>query len=341
MGCRSSKRCCCVSSSCEGQIENGPVDTPGASFRSTRHVLNRDTGKVFEEVIPGPVWSILKGLYATTACGIVPAHPLRCCLRRLTQHAGRKMRSASSKKDVRKFVDVYSIDMEEVLLPLSEFRTMNDFFTRELKPGARPVDSPEDATVFVSSADCRAIVFPNFEEAARVWIKGCKFSVAELLGNSAAAEPFLRKSGCSVAVLRLAPQDYHRFHFPCGPGQVLSQKCLSGEYYSVNPVAINNSSVDVLTENCRSVSILQHAGFGLVAFVAVGATLVGSVELLQKEGSDFRKGDCYGYFQYGGSTCVLLTEPGAVQWDKDLLDASARGLETFVRMGERMGTCAN
>eukprot|EP00439_Symbiodinium_sp_Y106_P048026 s1076_g6.t1 len=91
--------CCCVSSSCEGQIENGPVDTPGASFRSTRHVLNRDTGKVFEEVIPGPVWSILKGLYATTACGIVPAHPLRCCLRRLTQHAGRKMRSASSKKD--------------------------------------------------------------------------------------------------------------------------------------------------------------------------------------------------------------------------------------------------
>ncbi|CAE7490892.1 PSD3 [Symbiodinium sp. CCMP2456] len=297
MGCRSSKRCCCVSSSCEGQIENGPADTPGASFRSTRYVLNRETGKVFEEVIPGPVWSILKGLYATTACGIVPAHPLRCCLRRLTQHAGRKMRSASSKKDVRKFVDVYSIDMEEVLLPLSEFRTMNDFFTRELKPGARPVDCPEDATVFVSSADCRAIVFPNFEEAARVWIKGYKFSVAELLGNSAAAEPFLRKSGCSVAVLRLAPQDYHRFHFPCGPGQVLSQKCLSGEYYSVNPVAINNSSVDVLTENCRSVSILQHAGFGLVAFVAVGATLVGSVELLRKEGSDFQKGDCYGYFQ--------------------------------------------
>jgi len=338
MGCRSSKRCCCASSAYEsGKIEKGQDDKPTASFRHTRHVVNRETGTVFEENIPGPVWSLLKGLYATAACGVVPAHPLRCCLRRLTQHAGRKMRSAASKKDVQKFIDVYQIDMDEVLLQLDQFQSMNDFFMRELKPTARPVHSPQDAKVFVSPADCRAIVFPNFEEAARVWIKGSKFSVAELLGSSSVAEPFLRKSGCSVAVLRLAPQDYHRFHFPCGPGQVLSQRTLSGEYYSVNPVAINNSCVDVLTENCRSVSILQHPTIGQMAFVAVGATLVGSVQLLRKEGSEFQKGDCYGYFQYGGSTCVVLTEPGAVQWDADLLEASARGLETFVRMGERIG----
>ncbi|CAK9015897.1 unnamed protein product, partial [Durusdinium trenchii] len=75
------------------------------------------------------------------------------------------------------------------------------------------------------------------------------------------------------------------------------------------------------------VTRLQHPSFGQVAFVAVGATLVGSVELLKEVGSTFAKGDCYGYFQYGGSTCVIVTEPGAVGWDPDLLDASARGIE--------------
>eukprot|EP00913_Durusdinium_trenchii_P028722 g26937.t1 len=181
----------------------------------------------------------------------------------------------------------------------------------------------EDAGVFVSCADCRVIIFQTLEEATRIWIKGLKFSLAELLGD-AAAKPFLQKPGCcSVAVCRLAPQDYHRFHFPCGPGEVIDQNFLAGEYYSVNPLAVNNPNIDVLTENCRSVTRLQHPSFGQVAFVAVGST--------------FAKGDCYGYFQYGGSTCVIVTEPGAVGWDPDLLDASARGIESFVKMGEQIG----
>lgn len=246
------------------------------------------------------------------------------------------MRSRSSQKDIRKFCDAYNIDLDEVLLPLSEFATMNDFFTRELKPSARPIHSSEEPGVFTSCADCRLIIFQTLEEATSIWIKGLKFSLTELLGE-AVAKPFLEKPGCSVAVCRLAPQDYHRFHFPCGPGKVLDQSYLAGEYYSVNPVAINNPKVDVLTENCRSVTRLQHPNFGQVAFVAVGATLVGSVQLLKEADSMFDKGECYGYFQYGGSTCVIITEPGAVSWDADLLDASARGLETYVRMGEQVG----
>ncbi|CAK9016046.1 unnamed protein product [Durusdinium trenchii] len=295
MGCRGSKTDCVHID--DSKIENGSVEVEH-SFRHRRKVLDRETGKVFEEVIPGPVWSILKGLYATSACGVVAAHPFRCCLRRITQHAGRKMRSPSSKKDIQKFVDVYRIDLDEVLLPLEKFVSMNDFFTRELKPLARPIHSPQDAGVFVSCADCRVIIFQTLEEATRIWIKGLKFSLAELLGD-AAAKPFLQKPGCcSVAVCRLAPQDYHRFHFPCGPGEVIDQNFLAGEYYSVNPLAVNNPNIDVLTENCRSVTRLQHPSFGQVAFVAVGATLVGSVELLKEVGSTFAKGDCYGYFQY-------------------------------------------
>ncbi|CAJ1385230.1 unnamed protein product [Effrenium voratum] len=329
MGCRASKKTCQLEAS---KIETGavPVVEP---FRCTRRVLDRKTGKAFVEIIPDPVWALLKGLYTTAACGVVPAHPLRCCLRRLTQHAGRKMRSASTQKDIQKFIDIYRINMDEVLLPVSEFRSMNDFFTRELKPEARPIASPQEPGVFVSCADCRVIIFPSLEEATRLWIKGSKFSLTELLG--AAAPPFLK--GCSVVIFRLATQDYHRFHFPCGPGKVLQQINMPGEYYSVNPIAINHRKVDVLTENCRVVTTLKHPSFGQVAFAAVGATLIGSVELLAEAGAHFEKGDCFGYFQYGGSTCVVLTEPGAVAWDKDLLEASAHGLETYVKMGERMG----
>ncbi|CAJ1362122.1 unnamed protein product, partial [Effrenium voratum] len=122
---------------------------------------------------------------------------------------------------------------------------------------------------------------------------GSKFSLTELLG--AAAPPFLK--GCSVAIFRLATQDYHRFHFPCGPGKVLQQINMPGEYYSVNPIAINHRKVDVLTENCRVVTTLKHPSFGQVAFAAVGATLIGSVELLAEAGAHFEKGDCFGYFQ--------------------------------------------
>lgn len=336
MGCRESKRQCTKTESEETKIENGAPLKVEPCFHRTRHVIDRGTGKTFKEVIPGPVWSTLKGLYATSACGVVPAHPFRCCLRRLTEHAGRQMRSASSRKDIQKFCDVYHIDLDEVLLPVHAFATMNDFFTRELKPSARPIHSPDEPGVFVSCADCRVIIFQTLEEATRIWIKGLKFSLAELLGD-AVAQPFLKKPGCSIAVCRLAPQDYHRFHFPCGPGKVLDQTYLAGEYYSVNPVAINNPKVDVLTENCRSVTRLHHPNFGHIAFAAVGATLVGSVELLKEANSTFDKGECYGYFQYGGSTCVVITEPGAVSWDADLLDASARGLETYVRMGEQIG----
>jgi phosphatidylserine decarboxylase len=97
--------------------------------------------------------------------------------------------------------------MDEVLEPLSNFRTFNQFFYRKLKPGSRPPDSPEDPTVAVSPADSRMTAFETVNEATRVWIKGLDFSIKKLLGNNDYASSF---EGGSLSVLRLAPQDYHR-----------------------------------------------------------------------------------------------------------------------------------
>jgi len=314
-------------------------DSASCSFRSSRHVRDRATSELFEEYIPGPLWSVLRGMYPAAACSIVPARRLAWLLRRITRRAGRKMKNLHTKRDIPNFVKTYNINMQDVLRPLEDFQSMNDFFIRELRRGARPIDSPNDASVFVSCADCRLIAFPSWQQAARVWVKGRAFSIPELLGSEEDALPFVRGAGCSLALFRLAPQDYHRFHFPCGPGRVVHQRILTGSYYTVNPVAINHPRVDVLTENARVVNILETSSFGRIALVAVGATLVGSVEMLKDDQKDsvFEKGDCFGYFQYGGSTCVVLAEAGRLDFDKDILETSLQGIETYVRVGERIG----
>lgn len=97
--------------------------------------------------------------------------------------------------------------MSQVLEPLDHFKTFNEFFYRKLKPGARPCEYPEDPTVVVSPADCRMMAFQTIEQATKIWIKGMDFTVAKLLDDPAYAQCF---DGGSLAVFRLAPQDYHR-----------------------------------------------------------------------------------------------------------------------------------
>ncbi len=102
--------------------------------------------------------------------------------------------------------------------------------------------------------------------------QGHSFSIAGLLGDSALAGHF---TNGAMAIFRLAPQDYHRFHFPLS-GTVRSITNIPGRLYTVNPVAIN-SKVDVFGENKRAVVLIENPVFGVVAFVAVGATVVGSI----------------------------------------------------------------
>lgn len=97
--------------------------------------------------------------------------------------------------------------MSQVLEPLDHFKTFNEFFYRKLKPGARPCESPDDPTVVVSPADCRMMAFQTIEQATKIWIKGMDFTVAKLLDDPAYAQGF---DGGSLAIFRLAPQDYHR-----------------------------------------------------------------------------------------------------------------------------------
>ncbi|EPS73610.1 phosphatidylserine decarboxylase [Genlisea aurea] len=162
---------------------------------------------------------------------------------------------------------------------------------------------------------------------------GQKFSVKGLLGPDVSSDDFIDGS---IVIFRLAPQDYHRFHVPVS-GTIEEFVDIPGCLYTVNPIAVNSKYCNVFTENKRTVCMISTKEFGKVAFVAIGATMVGSITFVKKEGDHVKKGDELGYFSFGGSTVICIFEKDKIEIDGDLLGNSARSLETLVCVGMRLG----
>lgn len=224
--------------------------------------------------------------------------------------------------------------MSEVLRATNEFKNFNEFFYRELKPSARPCSAPDDPHIVVSPADCRSVVFNRLDDAQRIWVKGRDFSVERLLGNAYPEDAKRFKNG-ALGIARLAPQDYHRFHIPVD-GVMGEPKLIEGEYYTVNPMAIR-SALDVYGENIRVCVPIDSAVHGRVMVICVGAMMVGSTVITRKAGDHVKRAEELGYFKFGGSTILLLFEPGVMQFDDDLIANSNGALETLIRVGMAIG----
>ncbi|KAG9104674.1 hypothetical protein FRC06_000060 [Ceratobasidium sp. 370] len=241
---------------------------------------------------------------------------------------------------IQSFIETYEIDTLQLLQP-DWFQTFNEFFARRLKPDARPVTGPEDPSVITSPADCRLTVWNNIATATKIWVKGKHFTIPELLGDAALSESKFGTNP-SLAIFRLAPADYHRFHSPCA-GVFGTPVSKSGKYYTVNPQAVH-TTLDVFTANRRDIRILESdipsvSGLTVpVAVVAIGAMLVGSVNWSNPaEGTKVAKGEDIGWFQYGGSTMIAVFPGERVKWDDDLVATSEEGIEVLVRVGEKIG----
>ncbi|KAF0389945.1 hypothetical protein F8M41_010864 [Gigaspora margarita] len=300
------------------------------------YVIVRETGeKIWEEM---PLYARI-GMHLLFSGKVeekvVESHPIRHLFEVESKRQGQYYDSPHSIKSIPSFIKHYNIKTDELLEPdISKYRCFNEFFYRKLKPDARPPASPDDDNVVVSAADCRLNVYQDIELAKKIWIKGKHFTIAELLQDRELALEF---DGGSIAIFRLAPQDYHRFHSPitCMVG---SAKHINGAYFTVNPMAINEN-LDVFTENVRSTLLLhpKDPDASKVAFVAVGALLVGSIKFTVKEGNRISKGDELGYFAYGGSTIICLWRKGEIKFDEDLVSNSKSTLETLVKAGMRIG----
>ncbi len=250
--------------------------------------------------------------------------------RLFSRYYGRKMSARGSDINIYKFIADYEVDVSEFVKSAFDFMTFNQFFTRELKPEARPIAPGMDVAVF--PADGRHLAFPDVDKASGFYVKGATFSLAELLGDAAVAARF---KGGSMLISRLCPSDYHRFHFPVSgiPGEA---RLVGGWLYSVNPIALRKS-IRYLVLNKRFVTLIDAPEFGTVAMVEVGATNVGSIVNGFLPGRAVVKGEEKGLFAFGGSCVITLFQAGRIRFDEDIVAQSALCMETYARMGDRLG----
>lgn len=214
---------------------------------------------------------------------------------RETIRLGKAFDDPKSRKHIPSFVKMYQINLNELLQPdISEYYNFNEFFYRKLKSNARKIAEPDNPNIVVSAADCRLIIFDNIDNATRIWVKGRHFSLTHLFHDEKLAQEF---HGGSIAIFRLAPVDYHRFHSPIAGKIGPTMNSITGTYYTVNPIAIKEN-LDVLTKNQRIVVTIDSDVYEKTAFVAIGALLVGSVNFTVSVNQKVKKGDELGKMSF-------------------------------------------
>ncbi|NPA36644.1 MAG: phosphatidylserine decarboxylase [Chlorobi bacterium] len=283
--------------------------------------IDRVDGKLKTEVIEGV--GMMKWLYYNPVGELT----LNTLVKRkfVSEIYGRMMDKPESAEKIPGFVEKYGIDLS--IAQKQKFDSFNDFFTRKLKPEARPVDTC--SAVVVSPADGKIFILSNVADED-FYIKGVRFNITKFLNDSVLGEKY---GDGIMAIVRLAPPDYHRYHFPV-TGRITKYVKIKGDYYSVSPLALRKIA-EIFCMNEREYTIISTKQFGDVAMAEVGATMVGSIIQTYK-GSYAEKGAEKGYFKFGGSTVVLLFEKNEVVFDGDIIKNSAKGYETTVKAGERI-----
>ena len=251
---------------------------------------------------------------------------------------------------IRAFIRYYKVDLSEAAVQEADgFANFNDFFTRALAPGARPLATAEDA-VLCPTDGCISQL-GAIDGDLLLQAKGRHFSLAALLGD--ADEAALYRDGC-FATVYLSPRDYHRVHIPLA-GRLLQTRYIPGRLFSVNR-ATAEGVAGLFARNSRLVCEFE-TGAGPMAMVMVGAMIVADIEPVWGVGwvgpgwlpigrgqqppqlDDYR--DCRSPVELArgaemgrfllGSTVIVLFPPGAVALDPALAAGSP------VRMGQALG----
>lgn len=240
----------------------------------------------------------------------------------LSKMTGKFTKSAWSRRLIPNFARIYRVRIDEAEKSIEEYGSLNEFFTRRLRPGVRPIDPSKEAVV--SPVDAMVTGVGRIESGLIMNIKGQSYTLDELLNRSPRTVNY--ENGFYY-VLYLSPTDYHRIHSPI-QGKIVEKEHIPGRVYPVNSKGLRYMR-QVLSRNERLVTYIQH-DHGEVAVVKVGALNVSSIQYVEPLPNQMDHGSDLAFFEFG-STVVLLMSNGTFE------PSDAVKLGDQIKMGERLG----
>ena len=243
----------------------------------------------------------------------------------ISRLAGAFLSTKASCVLIRPFIRNNHIDMTQ-FEPV-KYQSYNEFFSRKIKPEMRPID--QNSQHLISPCDSKLTVM-KITKDCRFRLKQTVYTVESLLKNRQLASEY---EGGYAMIFRLTVDDYHRYGY-IADGKKEKNVKIPGVLHTVNPIA--NDYYPIYKENSREYTILHTKEFGNLIVMEVGALLVGKI-VNHHEEATVKRGQEKGYFQFGGSTVVVLVKADVVQLDRDILENSRQGIETVVKFGEKIG----
>ena len=237
---------------------------------------------------------------------------------------GAFLSSPLSKPMIKRFIKNNKIDMSQ--FETVKYKNYNDFFTRKIVKTARPIDM--NANSLISPCDSRVTLY-NIDENARFFIKGREYSIEQLLGKDELAQKF---SGGVCLVFRLQVDDYHRYSW-FDSGEVVDNYKIGGKLHTVQPIALER--YNYYHENAREITVMNTRNFGVAVQCEIGALMVGKI--VNHKCTNFEKGEEKGFFEFGGSTIALLLSNDVAKISAEIIENSKNGIETQVKLGEKIG----
>lgn len=240
----------------------------------------------------------------------------------ISQMCGHFLDSPASRFLITPFVQKNHIQLSDY--QLDQIHSFNDFFSRKIHPQLRPIDP--DPTHLTAPCDGLLSVW-RIQKDTVLPVKQSHYTIPSLLRDSRLAAHY--EDGYCL-VFRLCVDHYHRYSY-IDSGEKSANRHIPGILHTVRPAALQTRPV--FTENSRDYTLIRTRQFGTLLQMEVGAMLVGRI-VNHEEACPVVRGREKGFFQYGGSTIIVLVEKNKIIIREDLLKSSDHGVETPVKMGE-------
>ena len=219
----------------------------------------------------------------------------------------------------------HKIDLSDIKIPQNGFLSFNEFFTRE-----RNIMYYDMTKGHLISPCDGFLTYTKIQEDKVLDIKNTKYSLKDLLADEELAVQFYNGD---ALVFRMTPANFHRYCY-AADGKILFSRKIQGKLHCVRPIALQQ--VPVFVQNCREYLVYESADFGKIIQMEIGALLVGKIKNHKhgKDAGQVQVGEEKGYFEFGGSTILLLFQKNVISFREELYNRQSQYGESPVHMGD-------